>query len=570
MILRKSSNPILNCLLCAVVLAICTLIAHPFVEMGFNDDWCYIWSAQTLAHTGHVTYNGWGAMSLGWQMYLGALFIKLFGFSFVVVRIPVFLIALATAALLQRVVVRCGVSEWNASIVTLTVVLCPFFLPLAFSFMSDVPAFFCVLVCAYACLRAMQSPDDRHALWWLAFAAISNALGGTVRQIAWLGVLAMVPAVAWAMRRRRGAVVLGLGLWICSVIAIFAFLHWFAAQPYTFKEPLIAKHFAPLKAEIHCWLATCFCGLPILLAFLVKFPYRRRTWWKAAMVAAPFVYAGLVYATVRDPRHWVAPFSNDEFTIRGIDVPGTLLGDRPFVWHAAERVPLAALMLIALVAVLYFVQRGTSVRESQAVPEPAPRRISDSEFFWLTVPYAASYMLLVVTREFVFDRYFIPILFVILTALARLYERRVGTRFPALTVVALVAFALFDIAGTHDLYATLRARAYAAEQLRAAGVLRDGMYAGLEYDGWTQLQINQHVNNPLVTNPVGAWRDVQHSAPFPTRCSPWWDIWTPDIHAKYELSYDPLDCRTMSKFGPYEYRTWLAPRDRKIYVLNTP
>lgn len=567
--LRKFSSSLINPLCCALILGVCVLIARPFVDMGFNDDWCYIWSAQTLAHTGHVVYNGWGAMLLGWQLYLGALFIKLFGFSFVTIRIPIFVLSLLCAALMQRVIVRCGANEWDASVATLTVVLSPLFVPLAFSFMSDIPAFFCILVCFYACVRAMQSQDDRYALGWLAFAALSNLVGGTVRQIAWLGVLAVVPAVAWSMRHRRGALKLGLGLWAFSVVGIYACLKWFEAQPYTFKQPLIAKNMASLKNEIHCGMAMCFCALPILLAFLLKFPFRRRPRWTIALLAAPLLYASAVFLTTRDVRNWIAPFSNDAMTIRGIDVPNTLIGVRPNIMHAPVRIPLAILTLCALVAPLYFIGRRESLREVDPPARVGPRRLSDSELFWLLAPYTAAYILLVVTRESVFDRYYIPILFVFLTALTRLHERRVARRFPAVTVIALALFAMFSVAGTHDLYATLRARLNVANQLRAAGVPREGMFAGVEYDGWTQLQLSGHVNNPMVKNPPGAWHDLTYLLSPYSVCKPWWTIWFPDLHPKYELSYEPLPCRTMSQFGPYEYKTWLAPRTREIYVLNT-
>ena len=52
-------------LLCAVLMAICFLLAYPFVEMGFIDDWSYIKTAQVFAQTGHFAYKGWAAVTLG-------------------------------------------------------------------------------------------------------------------------------------------------------------------------------------------------------------------------------------------------------------------------------------------------------------------------------------------------------------------------------------------------------------------------------------------------------------------------------------------------------------------------
>jgi hypothetical protein len=44
--------------------------------------------AKQIAETGHLAYDGWVTAILGWQLYLGAAFIKVFGFSFTTTRIP--------------------------------------------------------------------------------------------------------------------------------------------------------------------------------------------------------------------------------------------------------------------------------------------------------------------------------------------------------------------------------------------------------------------------------------------------------------------------------------------------
>ena len=98
-------------------------MAWPFAEMGMGDDFSYIRSAQVLAATGHVMFNGWGAPMIGFQLLPAALFIKLFGFSFTIVRLTVLLAAMATAFLFQRSMVRAGINEWNATAGTLTLVL---------------------------------------------------------------------------------------------------------------------------------------------------------------------------------------------------------------------------------------------------------------------------------------------------------------------------------------------------------------------------------------------------------------------------------------------------------------
>jgi 4-amino-4-deoxy-L-arabinose transferase-like glycosyltransferase len=173
---------------------------------------------------------------LGWALYLAAIFVKLFGFSFAVVRSFTVLIAILTAFLMQRTLVRAGIREWNATIGTLTFVLSPLFLPLAFRFVTDMTGLLCVVLCLYACLRALQARTDRSALAWICFAtlsnAASNAAGGTVRQIAWLGALVMVPSALWLMRRRQHFLLVGGLASIASMIIIFASLRRFHHRPY--------------------------------------------------------------------------------------------------------------------------------------------------------------------------------------------------------------------------------------------------------------------------------------------------------------------------------------------------
>ncbi len=129
----------ISSLFCALALLLCALISRPYAEMGIADDGPYILTARGLATTGHLAYNGWVSAMLGWQLYLGAVLIKLFGFSFTAVRMSGLLISMALAFVLQPTLVRAGLTERNATIGTLAFVLSPLYLTLSVTFMSDVP-----------------------------------------------------------------------------------------------------------------------------------------------------------------------------------------------------------------------------------------------------------------------------------------------------------------------------------------------------------------------------------------------------------------------------------------------
>ena len=94
----RPSRTARNGLVCALVVAGC------------------IKTAQVFAQTGHFAYNGWTAPMLGWQAIWGALFIKVFGFSFTVVRLSILPIAMATVLLFHAILLRFGINERNAAL----------------------------------------------------------------------------------------------------------------------------------------------------------------------------------------------------------------------------------------------------------------------------------------------------------------------------------------------------------------------------------------------------------------------------------------------------------------------
>jgi hypothetical protein len=126
--------------------------------------------ARHLDDTGHIAFNGWATAMLGSQLYIGAAFIKLLGFTFTTVRISTLLVATAIAFVLQRTFSRAGISERNATIGTLALVFSPLYLTLSVTFMSDIFGLFAVVVCLYGCLRALQASATGAVIGWLCFA----------------------------------------------------------------------------------------------------------------------------------------------------------------------------------------------------------------------------------------------------------------------------------------------------------------------------------------------------------------------------------------------------------------
>src|ERR1700723_2308213 len=234
----EQSHAVRNGIICASVTAASVLASWPFAEMGFVDDWSYVKTAFVFARTGHIVYNGWATAMLGWAIPWAALFIKLFGFTFTAVRLSTLPLAMLSVYLLHASLVRFGITARNAIVGALTLGLSPLFLPLAASYMTDIACLFCILLCLYLCQRALTAHSDRATILWLACAALTNIAGGTIRQIAWLGTLVMVPSTAWLLRWRAGVKHTAGLLWIGSVLDVIACMRRLERQPYALPEKI--------------------------------------------------------------------------------------------------------------------------------------------------------------------------------------------------------------------------------------------------------------------------------------------------------------------------------------------
>jgi hypothetical protein len=547
-----------------------------------NDDWSYVQSARVLAKTGHIVYNGWATAILGWQLYLGALFARLFGPSFTAIRASTLLVALLTAFLTHRTLMRCGVNSRNAVIGTLALVLSPIFLPLALIFMSDMGGLFCVLLCLYACLRALQAQTGRAVLAWLAFAALSNAVGGTVRQIAWLGVLVMFPCTVWLLRRRPHILLMGALLYAVSVGIVFRCNHWFLQQPYSVSVPLMLGH--PNKHHlVHFvldFLSFCLSGamflLPILLAFVPAISFRNRrmaTLLILSGVGFAAIFSFLTFSRFVDALYLLtAPFLGDYVNQFGLVGTFGIIGSPPVVLSFGLRLLITAVVLLGIFCflILLFASR----KRAPVAQIPAP--ISRNSLLVLLIPFVLSSVTLLLFQDFVgtgkrtwlFDRYLLPLLPIALILLLRFYQDRVKPNLPPISGALVLALAFYAVAGTHDAFSKYRARQAAVSELRGAGVPDNAIDAGFDHNAMTQIERFGYINDPHVRMPGSA--DTPHPLAGTTDCQTLPDAapLTPVMVPGYTLSYDPKACGGLSRFAPVTYSEWLAFRMVPIYIVN--
>jgi len=567
--------------MCALTLPVCVLLCRPFVETGMLDDWSYVKTAQLLAQTGHLVYNGWSTAMLGWTMYLAAGCIKLFGFSFTAARTSTLLVGMANAFLLHRVFCRAGVRTWNATLGTLTVVLSPVLLALTFSLMSDMAGLFVIVLCLYACLRALMAESLWSCHAWIVFAALSNAVGGTARQIAWVGVVVMVPSAIWLLRRRRGVWLTGTLSILAGAAIIVASLHWYNAQMYANpdKVPLSGGVLLLVKTSffnvVFGTMAMLFWLTPVTLAFLAGVFGTRlgRGRHSSAMVFAAGIGAVLLAWAVMHFGHflsgWRPPFLDPYLSTRGaLNAQGEMMGERPAIMSNAVRVLCVGATVTGAAAALAVVLGGERVRASGVRGD----EISWRELLTLVVPAAALYVGLMLPRaavnEFT-DRYMVTLFALAMLLLVRCFQERVSGSLPGAVAVMVFLVAAFSVAAVHDAFSLYRGILAATNELQARGVPRKAINGNWDYNGWTQIELAGHVNDFRVVNPQGGYvpQPASHTG---GNCDWSYREMTPGLEPEYILSFTPNACGGVADVPPVVYHTWLAPHTTTIYVLKYP
>jgi len=571
----------IDAFLCSAFLLLCIVAVHPGVDIGMIDDFSYFKSAQVLASTGHIVYNGWAAAMLGWQLYIGALFIKLFGASYTAVRASTTIIALVMVFLVQRIYVRLGINSWNASMGTLTLVACPLFMPLSVSFMSDIDGLFCIVLCLYACLRALQAPANRSTLGWLVFAAVTGAVGGTVRQSSWVGVLVIFPCTVWLLRRRPHVLLLGGALYAVSLAFVFASMNWFLRQPYvifdglpTRLRPGIVSH--ALSQSFGAIFTVVMFLLPILAAFAFALFLSRS--WNYRWLALGGIGIGIgiaIVATQYQVDHLLVPFLAGYISRYGPAASAPLLGESPVILEHGTRLVVSGgtygLLFCFLIWLHLVFRRSPEFAKDAREVYSEPRSLPWLSLLIFIVPVTLSYFALLIPiamAHAIFDRYVFPLLFFAIPILLRLYQERAGARLPAACYVLILLFAAYSIATTHDIFSAYRARLAAINEMEAAGVPATSIYASFDFDGMTQIEAAGYMNDERIRVPRTAFHPVVMSPPAGCTSMMMLDK-TPVVHPEYALSFDPYACGGSSTFPAVTYSNWLGPRTLNIYIVRT-
>ncbi len=554
-----------NQLVVASALLLALLLVFPFSRIGFDDEWSFARTAFDLARTGHFVYHGWTATPVGVQALWGALWIKLFGFSYTVLHLCVVPFSIGCGFLTYDVALRFGATAPWARLAAITLVLSPLFLPLAGTFMTDVPGAFFVILSQWASLRALTSEKQSHIYRWLLLAGLSCLVGATIRQS---DLIIAVPVVLYACWRKLGwRTLLGGSLVLLTLSGLI--LWWFKTQPFAVRDDLALslekaiRHpgvrivvFLMLLAQLALYALPC--GLALLTS----------GWWRRAIIwIAPASFILILLALHHGRIVLLAPWTDDWsgeihagnlVTSRGILMPDD--GNRPILLPPILRLGFS-LITLAFVSALAFSEKR--------FPRKSMTAARADHLYWFLLP-CLFYLAVLCLRYGLggpFDRYLIPALPVFLAFVVTRPELQNGARavVPAWCIITL--FTLFGGAGAHDYFAQLRTRDRAVARLIAAGVPRTSIMAGIEYDSWTEFDLSGHLANRPVSN---ATKSVQEARPYLAPGIPLPDEarLVPDLAPRFFITLSRWQgMRPSTRFPPIECPTLLPPFRQTVFTM---
>ena len=540
--------------LCGLVVVVSILACRPFVETGYIDDWSMARTASIFAESGHFAYNGWAAMTEGWQIVWGALFVRLFGSSYTVLRLSLLPVTFLAIYLFRECLIQFRITERRATLGALTLGLSPIFLPVATSFMTDIPSLAVIILCLFLCQKAVLASTPRATIVWLTIATLTNLVGGTVRQTAFLGILVMVPCTGWFLRKRKGVLWATVVLTALGGVTVLAFLKWYLAQPYSVPEHILStKLTGAVLAHLIGQLCTAFllllvAILPLLGLFFSRIlRLRGSVFW--SICAALALLLAVVVAT------------------QNMTTVGSILSK--FNIHIT--LPLLGIML-AVGAIVLAGLRLLVAKQEQIVER---RAISTSwtEVFWLLGPYSLAYFVLLLPRGaagWIWDRYLLGLIPLAIVVLLKLHQEYFNDKISLTAAVLLLALAIFGIAKADMHYSQKRAMLAAANLLFQDNVPRTAIGAGFEYDCETEVDVSGHVNEPKVKVPADAYRPYTIPAGLPPSVAALYSTYTPSVNPQFFIVSSPNPFLTPTKYSPIAYTTLLPPFHRLMYIEALP
>jgi hypothetical protein len=497
---RSSSEPssLVWSILAAFALTI--LFVNPLRETAIDDDWGFALTVQRLLETGSYQLHEYSGMNMPFQVYWGAMFTYVFGYSHSSLRVSTLVLVCFGLIAFYYLAREHHLNHPQAGLLTLALWGSKLLLYHSFTFMTDVPFVMCLIIALYCYTRAIRVESYP----WMLLASIAASAAILTRQFG-LAIAAGVFFVwVWGSDRWGKSFFFMTGL-ILPALAGFWQVgaartpNW-TARLHMYNQGVYFANWGPLLGEI-LWRPTVI--LQYLALFTLPFVLLALTAWGVELklsqrtdgskglkrsllvlgLVALYILAGIIYGRFVHQLPWLLPYLDWDDTLASWDrLPRGLV----------TLLTSAGAVLYARMFILRYACGWTRL--------PRSERVVDLVGLFLFIQQLVFYK--------IGDRYFLVLLPVVLILLGRHLRGWLG-RYRVAMAVALVVMLVGSSMWTRGLLEVAEATWKGAELVRATGVERTRIYGSAgwnRYYGGAFEEWLSQIGDPKLENQLDFWR----------------------------------------------------------------
>ncbi|MBI5222676.1 MAG: glycosyltransferase family 39 protein [Candidatus Magasanikbacteria bacterium] len=470
---KPAQTKLFLCLIAGLFLAQFYFIS-PIGEFALNDDWVHTDTIKHWVETGSFRLMPYAGPTFYVPVLYGAALVKIFGFSFALLRISTLIIALISILLFFLFLAKLTRRPALAFISALTLWLNPIFFNLSFTFMTDIPALLFLALSIYFYYTAFEKKSSTFQgkvldkQWqWFFLGSIFSIIGFYTRQT---NILILAAAGLYALKEIRNVrfknLLLGFGLPLAIGGVIYSYLTIYGLLPQsagTHTIETIPRLLGHMKWWL--WYTPIYLGLfvlPLTSGWLLAHYHQLRN--KKLWLLLLFLI-GLTL-TIRQVFHLQFPYVDNIISLYGLGPMKTVIAGNLKLLAPSWIWGLVTLTAAGGLALLIFI-----LSKKHNNTEPVQFIYLFGWFYFIPILLFKS-----------FDRYFLPLLLVVIIALTQNLKYLKFNYFFA--VLILIPVSAYSLTQTDHYLRWNQARWELADSILKQNVPAEQIDGGYEWDGW--------------------------------------------------------------------------------------
>ena len=458
----------------------------PFGNFPANDDWAYAKIVKQLLDQQRFFINNWPAMTLLFHILWGALFCKILGFSFFVLRISIMVLGITGIFAGYSLFRNLAGNRFSTILATLLLAFNPFYFSLSATFMTDV-SFTSMILLAVLFFRKFLTSDKLVHMAGTIFFCICAVL---IRQIGLLLPMAFIPALLLKSKFSLKNSVLSFIPFIFTQAALSLFMFWLGKNqqlPPDFGRSTVIIQNMTHDFTYYVWDRS---GLVVFYILAIAFPLSlfgffrlwRRTSLKLRIITFSIIGVLLVFI---NNKFYAIPVEN---VVYNLGIGPKLLKDTYNGVNNYSKLPKDVINLVNMIILLSIVPFFLKLTSNlgNIFQRSSGEKVSPKDLIYLTfVLFILLYSVFLLFNNSLFDRYFLPVYPFILAIVIPSETAAIPRKMKIIALVFFTGMAMASFAGTFDYFSWGRARwdaaGYLMTEKKATPASIDG---GFEFNGW--------------------------------------------------------------------------------------